>query len=195
MGTMKVTGSIGSTRWLRNLALTLMAALFATAVTFAQGAPRKDFQIALDILNSVGGYHDYSIFDDVTVTVKDGFATLTGKVIRRDVKNEIEKRTKKIRGVVGVKNEISVLPPSKFDEDLRIRVANAIYNNQAFWGYSTMVNPPIHIIVDGSQVTLVGTVRSDTDKKLAQSLAMQAGAGNITNRLMTEMEARQSLEK
>jgi len=183
-----------ATGWRRNLALTLLAGVLSTSLA-AQGAPRKDFQIALDIYNVVMNYDRYSIFDDVTAHVKDGNATLTGKVTRQDIKTEIEKRVKKIKGVVAVKNEIGVLPPSKFDEELRVRVAGTIYNNTAFWHYSTLEKPPIHIIVEGSKVTLTGTVRSDTDRKLAQSLAMQAGAGNITNKLMTEAEARQSLEK
>ena len=44
-------------------------------------------------------------------------------------------------------------------------------------------------------MTLSGTVRSDLDKKLAHSLAMQAGAGNVTNKLLTDAEARQALER
>ena len=187
-----------ATGWRRNLALTLLSSVLAAALATslaAQATPRKDFQIALDVLNSVLNYDRYTIYDDVSANVKEGHVTLTGKVIRQDVKSEIEKRVKKIKGVVTVKNDIGVLPASKFDDELRVRIAGAIYNNTAFWHYSTLVNPPIHIIVEGSQVMLTGTVRSDTDKKLAQSLAMQAGAANITNRLMTEAEARQSLEK
>ena len=99
---MKVTGV------LRRLALILMVGVLATALGSAQGAARKDFQIALDIYNAVMNYDRYSIFDDVTANVKDGVATLTGKVTRQDIKTEIEKRVKKIKGVVAVKNEIGV---------------------------------------------------------------------------------------
>jgi osmotically-inducible protein OsmY len=177
------------------LATTLTSLTSAAVDLSAQAAPRKDFQIALDILSTVLGYNQYEIFDDVTANVKDGVATLTGKVTRPYKKDEIEKRVKRVRGVTSVRNEIEVLPPSKFDEQMRIRIADAIYTNSAFWQYSTLQNPPIHILVEGSQVTLVGTVRSELDKKLAQSLAMQVGAGAITNKLLTEAEARQGLER
>jgi osmotically-inducible protein OsmY len=179
-------------RWALSVVL---ATSLMTASPSAQGAPRKDFQIALDILTAVLNYDRYTIFDDVSANVKDGVATLTGKVTQPDKRTEIEKRVQRIKGVSAVRNQIEVLPPSKFDEDLRIRVANTIYNNSAFWQYSTLDKPPIHILVEGSHVTLTGVVRSDLDKKLAQSLAMQAGAGNLTNKLQTEAEARQGLEK
>ena len=161
----------------------------------AAGGQRKDFQIALDILSTVTSYDQYGIFDDVTVNVRDGIATLTGKVTQPSKRNEIEKRARKVKGVGAVRNQITVLPPSKFDEDLRVQIANTIYGNANFWAYATLEKPPIHIIVEGTQVTLSGIVHSDIDRRLAQSLAMQAGAGRITNNLKTDAEGRNSLER
>ena len=51
-----------------------------------------------------------------------------------------------------------MLPPVPEDDDLRHRVAKAIYGNPSFWSYAAMSNPPIHIIVERGQVTLKGTV-------------------------------------
>jgi osmotically-inducible protein OsmY len=171
-----------------------MVALLAAAPG-AQDKPRKDFQVALDVLGVVTNYDQYSIFDDVTANVREGVVTLTGKVTMPFKKNEIEKRVKRIRGISEVRDQIEVLPASKFDEDLRRNIANAIYGNQNFWGYSTLEKPPIHIVVEGNHVTLAGVVHSDTDRKIAQSLAMQAGAGALTNNLKTDAEARESFEK
>jgi osmotically-inducible protein OsmY len=161
----------------------------------AQGQPRKDFQIALDIQTEVNAYDRYTIFDDVTVNVKDGAVTLFGKVTMPVKRDEIEKRVKRVKGINSVKNQIEVLPVSKFDDELRLRIANTICNNSNFWGYCSLDKPPIHIIVEGSRVTLSGVVNTDIDRKLAQSLAMQAGAGVVTNSLKTTAEARAAMEK
>jgi osmotically-inducible protein OsmY len=179
------------------LALLLAAWAFVGHGSIAAGAQpqRKDFQVALDVLSTVTDYAQYGIFDDITVHVRDGVTTLTGKVTMPFKRDEIEKRVKKIKGVASVRNQIEVLPVSKFDEDLRVRIANAIYGNSNFWAYSMLPKPPIHIIVEGNRVALSGIVHTDIDRKLAQSLAMQAGAGLVTNNLKTDAEARAALEK
>ena len=158
-------------------------------------AQRKDYQIALDILSVVTEYDDYTIFDDVTANVKEGVVTLYGKVTMPYKHDEIEKRVKKLKGVTEVRNQIVVMPPSRFDDELRVHVMNAIYNNGNFIDYAQLRKPPIHIIVEGTHVTLSGVVHSVTDRKLAQSLAMQAGAGTVTNNLKTDAEARAELAR
>jgi osmotically-inducible protein OsmY len=177
------------------LLMAASALLAQTSISAAGQQQRKDFQIALEILSTVTDYDQYGIFDDVTVNVRDGVATLTGKVTMPFKRNEIDKRVKKVNGVTSLRNQIEVLPPSKFDEELRGRIADTIYGNSNFWAYSTLRNPPIHIIVEGNRVTLAGIVHTDVDRKIAQSLAMQAGAGLVTNNLKTDAEARESLEK
>src|SRR6185295_19430219 len=132
---------------------------------------------------------------DVTANVKDGVVTLTGKVTTPYKQDEIVKRVKKLRGVTEVRNQITVFPASKFDDDLRIRIRDAIYNHSNFWDYASLAKPPIHIIVEGSHVTLTGIVHSDVDRRLAQSLAMQAGAANVNNNLKTDSEARAELAR
>jgi osmotically-inducible protein OsmY len=183
----------------RALCAAITAAVLGQAAVISaagmQNAPRKDFQVALDILSTVTSYDQYTIFDDVTANVRNGVATLTGSVTMPFKKTEIEKRVRKIKGITEVRNDIEVLPPSKFDEELRIRIANTIYNNSNFWAYANLDKPPIHIIVQGNQVMLTGVVHSDVDRKLAQSLAMQAGAGQVTNNLKTDAEARAELER
>jgi osmotically-inducible protein OsmY len=177
------------------IGLLLTACVLTQQSALAQRAPRKDFQIALDILNTVNNYDQYGIFDDLTVNVKGGAVTLTGKVTMPHKRDEIEKRVKRVRGVEDVRNQIEVLPLSQFDDDLRMRIANTIYGNANFWQYSTLRKPPIHIIVQGNRVTLTGVVNSDLDRKLAESLARQGGGGQVTNNLKTEDEARQDFEK
>ncbi|HMB79812.1 MAG TPA: BON domain-containing protein, partial [Vicinamibacterales bacterium] len=96
----------------------LLTANIAAAGSITQG-DRKDFQVAKDIATSVQRYTRFTIFDDISANVKDGVVTLTGKVTMPYKREDIEKRVAKVAGVLGVTNEISVLPVSQFDEQLR----------------------------------------------------------------------------
>jgi len=53
-----------------------------------------------------------------------------------------------------------------------------------------MRNPPIHIIVDRSRVTLTGLVRSEVDRRLAQALATQFNALSVSNEIRTDVDMR-----
>ena len=101
----------------------------------------------------------------------------------------------KINGVRNVRDEITVLPVSQFDDELRYRIAASIYNNSNFWNYAIMANPPIHIVVEHGRVTLTGVVQNNIDRVLARSLATQFGAFSVTNALKTDAEVRDALEK
>ena len=94
-----------------------------------------------------------------------------------------------------MKNVITDLPVSQFDDELRYRIARSIYGNSNFWNYAIMANPPIHIVVERGRVTLTGVVQSNVDRMLAQSLATQFGAFSVTNALKTDAEMREALEK
>src|SRR5215510_3411161 len=156
---------------------------------------RKDFQIFKDVATSVERYTQFTIFDDVNASVKDGVVTLTGKVTMPYKRNDIGKRVAKIDGVKEVRNTITDLPVSQFDDDLRYRIARAIYGNSNFWNYAIMANPPIHIVVERGRVTLTGVVANEVDRMLARSLATQFGALSVTNALKTDAEMRELLEK
>jgi len=161
----------------------------------ADGVDRKDFQIFKDVATSVERYTRFTIFDDVSANVKDGVVTLSGKVTMPYKRSDIEKRVARVDGVRSVRDEITVLPVSQLDEDLRYRIARSIYNNSNFWNYAIMANPPIHIVVEHGRVTLTGVVQSNVDRMLARSLATQFGAFSVTNALKTDAEVRESLEK
>jgi hyperosmotically inducible protein len=156
---------------------------------------RKDFQIAKDIAKAVQRYTQFTIFDDVSANVKDGAVTLTGKVTMPYKRDDIEKRIAKLDGVRSVNDQISVLPVSQFDDELRYRIARSIYNNSSFWNYAIMPNPPIHIVVEHGRVTLTGVVQSNVDRMLARSLATQFGALSVTNALKTDAEVGDGLAK
>jgi hyperosmotically inducible protein len=156
---------------------------------------RKDLQVLKDVASTVDRYTQFTIFDDVNATVKDGVVTLTGKVTMPFKRDDIAKRVAKVEGVRSVEDHLSVLPVSSFDDELRVRIARSIYGNASFWNYAIMPNPPIHIVVEHGRVTLTGVVQSEVDRMLARSLATQFGALSVTNELKTDAEVQAALEK
>jgi osmotically-inducible protein OsmY len=179
----------------RVLALTAGFALLAAAV-FADTGDRKDLQVFNDISKTVQRYTHFTVFDNVDASVKDGVVTLTGQVTMPFKRDDIEKRVAKVDGVRQVNDRIVVLPVSQFDDQLRYRLARAIYSNPNFWNYAIGPNPPIHIVVDHSHVTLEGVVMNDVDRAIANSIAgTQFGVMSVKNNLKTEAEARDALEK
>jgi len=179
--------------------LTVMAVGLVLAASTAHAGSidtrRKDFQVLKDVATSVDRYTQFTIFDDVSASVKDGVVTLTGKVTMPYKRDDIEKRVAKVNGVVTVRDQITVLPVSQFDDELRYRIARSIYGHSNFWNYAIMANPPIHIVVEHGRVTLTGVVGSEVDRMLARSLATQFGAFSVTNALKTDAEMREALEK
>ena len=174
----------------------LAAALVMSAnVALASTEERKDLQVFNDVAKAVNRYAQFTIFDDINAGVKDGVVTLTGRVTMPYKRDDIEKRVAKIDGVRQVRDEISVLPVSQFDDQLRYRIARSIYGNFNFWPYAATANPPIHVIVEHGRVTLTGVVNSEVDRMLARSLATQFGAFSVTNNLKTNVEVREALEK
>ena len=164
-------------------------------VAFADTGERKDLQVFNDVATAVNHYTQFTIFDNVDVVVKDGMVTLTGDVTMPYKREDIEKRVAKVDGVRQVRNEIKVLPVSPSDDQLRYRIARAIYDNPNFWNYAIGPNPPIHIVVEHGRVTLTGVVQSNVDRMLARSLATQFGALSVTNALKTDAEIGDDIAK
>ena len=147
-------------------------------------------QVANDVAKAVNHYAYFTIFDNLSANVKDVVVTLTGKVTMPYKRDDILKRVAKVDGVKETRDRIDVLPVSMFDDQLRHRVARAIYGNQNFQQFAASANPPIHIVVEHGRVTLTGVVQSDVDRMLARSLATQFGAFSVSNNLKTVAEVR-----
>ena len=128
----------------------------------------------------------YSLFDDLEYTVQGRTVTLSGYVTSYHslTKQSAEKAVKKIEGVEKVVNNIQVLPPAPFDEQLRrqadARLIRAGGLSQYFW----QASPSIHIIVLHQNVTLKGYVDRESDKELAGITVRElTGAFGVTNDL------------
>jgi len=179
----------------RMLALMAGFALSAT-VAFADTGDRKDLQVFNDISKTVNRYAHFTVFDNVDASIKNGVVTLTGQVTMPFKRDDIERRVAKVNGVKQVHDRITVLPVSQFDDQLRYRIARAIYSNPNFWNYAIGPNQPIHIVVEHSRVTLEGVVMNDLDRVIARSIATnQFGVMSVKNNLKTDAEAKEALEK
>ena len=163
----------------------LLINLLAPAVARAE---ITDANLAERVVDAIQRYGQFSIFDDVSIGFENRVVTLTGRVTAPVKRDEIGKRVAKIDGVKSLVNDIKVLPLSPFDADLRLRIARAIYTNSGFWQYASMANPPIHIIVEGGQVTLTGRVGSQMDRSLAYMLAQVPGAFSVRNDLKVDRQ-------
>jgi hyperosmotically inducible protein len=178
---------------LKNAVVILCVLALHAAPAAAQ--TRKDLQIFRDISDQVTRYTQYTIFDNVAAEVTGGRVVLSGAVTMPYKKDDIERRVRSVEGVQSVENAIDVLPVSSFDDELRYRIARAIYGNSAFWTYAAMANPPIHIVVNRGHVTLAGTVNSNVERQLARSLATGFGEFDVKNELKTDAEVREALER
>ncbi|MGV3516973.1 BON domain-containing protein [Luteitalea sp.] len=155
---------------------------------------RKDFQVFQSVARQVQQYVNFTVFDSVNASVQDGVVTLTGKVTMPFKVQDLTRRVARVEGVRKVDNQIQVLPVSRFDDELRLRIARAIYGNPSFWHYASMANPPIHIVVDQGRVRLEGTVNNNVERMLAQSLTIGFGAFSVENGLKTDAEVQAQLE-
>lgn len=183
------------TRITRLLTAGLLAFALAGTARAEDFTERKDFQIFQGVARQVQQYVNFTVFDSVDATIQDGVVTLTGRVTMPFKVDDLTRRVSRVEGVRKVDNRIQVLPASRFDDELRLRIARAIYGNPSFWHYASMANPPIHIVVEQGRVKLEGTVNNHVERMLAQSLAIGFGEFSVENRLKTDAERQAEMEQ
>ena len=168
----------------------LVAGVMATAgfAATTTSVPAPDAQIAQQIAKEIRMYSRYTIWDHVNLRVNNGEVQLLGEVSQPWKKQDLERLAMNVPGVTSVANELKVLPLSSFDNDIRIRVARAVYGHPSLSRYSMQAVPPIHIIVDNGRVKLEGVVNSDMEKTIAGIQAGSAGLsfGAVENNLRVE---------
>lgn len=125
------------------------------------------------------------VFNALTLDVKDGVATIGGKVLDYPSHDSALAIAATMPGVKDVVDNIEVLPTSIFDDDLRVRIARAIYGNGTLSRYAQDPQKPIRIVVENGHVTLYGVVDTQLDKQLAETQArLVSGAFSVDNKLM-----------
>ena len=175
----------------RNLLKTLILNATLAAAAFAATAPAKpmsDAELAARAAKEVRTYTRYTIWDNVNLSVREGNIELTGQVSQPFKKNDLGRLMQRLPGVTGVTNRLEVLPTSFYDDELRIRVARAIYRDPVLSRYAIQAVPPIHIIVKNGEVRLEGVVNNELEKTVALHRASTAGLslGAVQNNLRVE---------
>ena len=128
-----------------------------------------------------------NMFDYFALGVKDGVVTVKGQDRTGIGRDEALADIANMPGVKDVVSDISVAPPSRFDEDLRLRAARAIYRDPVLSKYAIDPARPIRIVVDHGHLTLYGAVDSTMDKNVAGIRAGQVfGAFSVENKLVVE---------
>lgn len=174
-------------------ALALAFVLTLGGSAFAQD--RRDYQLFTAVSDSVNRYAQLTIFDSIDASIENGNVVLSGWVTMPFKSSDLERRVARVDGVKSVVNKIEVTPVSQFDDELRFRIARAIYGHSSFWNYAAMANPPIRVVVVRGHVTLTGVVNSNVERVLARSLVVGFPVFSVQNLLKTDAEVRESLER
>ena len=145
-----------------------------------------EMRIAKEVRHELLMLPYYSLFDDLEYSVQGRTVTLSGSLtsVHAQTKNDAESAVKKIEGVEKVINNIKVLPPAPFDDQLRHQIYRRLVNTGGLSQYFWEAAPSIHIIVDHQNVTLKGYVDSEGDKNLAGITAKEVpNAFSVKNEL------------
>jgi len=197
----------------RRLALPLCAVVLLLAAargTAQTGSPVEDIRKELLRLPY------YGVFDFLAFSYDKGTVELTGFAFSPNLKNSAERAVKRAPRVDQVVNKIEDLPASIHDDSLRWRVYYSIYNDSflsryapgggMLWGrrfayrgpfspmnggpflaYEAAGDYPIHIIIKGGRITLLGVVDNESDKTVAGMRAREvAGSFGVDNQLIVE---------
>lgn len=75
------------------------------------------------------------------------------------------------------------------DDELQALITERLDEDPSFWGGTGRNRTVIAVEVNDGQVTLIGSVRSATDRRRADLLARALGASSVDNRLRVIDEA------
>jgi hyperosmotically inducible periplasmic protein len=184
----------------------LMAAALAAPGFSAKPPAGTLEETARQVRKEILTLPNYGLFDNIKFSIEGDTVLLTGYASRPTLKSSAANVVKDIPGVEQVRNQIEVLPLSRFDDEVRARAYVAIYGDPALARYNPnrgvplMISPtriavgitndpppgnhPIRIIVNNGHVTLVGVVDSPVDRQVAQARVNNVfGAMSVSNEL------------
>jgi len=134
---------------------------------------RTDEQIESDAQNALLSDPATDLYE-VDVSVSNNVATLTGTVDSWQEKELVAQVVKGVKGVTGIKNEISVdYKTDRVDREIRPEIESALQ-------WDTLVDHAlIDVTVDDGHVTLGGIVGSAAEKRRAEQDAWVAGVKSV----------------
>jgi len=128
----------------------------------------------------------YGVFDHLSFQVNGTEVTLSGQVISEHAttRDDAAKFVKSISGVTKVVNNIEVLPPSPFDNQIRRAEYRTVFSQADLGRYTMGAIPQVHIIVKNGHVSLEGVVMNEMDKNMAGIFANSVpGVFSVENNL------------
>jgi hyperosmotically inducible protein len=165
----------------------------------------------------------YGVFDFLSFKYDKGTVTLMGYAYQGTLKGSAEKAAKRAPNVDAVVNQIEELPVSINDDTLRWQVYYSIYRDPflsryapgggRLWGHRHLFTSgvflalgprrfpgtepagdyPIHIIVKGGRIMLLGVVDSESDKTVAGMRAREvAGSFGVDNEIVVDHPQKQT---
>jgi hypothetical protein len=199
---------------INSLSVLILAASFGLPATVSPAAaPQKT--VIEEVREELLDLPYYGVFDFLAFGYERGTLTLQGYAYALGLKRDAERAVKRVAGVDTVNNEIEELPVSRFDDDVRWRAYYEIYRDPflsryapggaLLWGHRHLLRSPrlmpfgpprfaglepagdypIHIVVKGGHITLLGVVENEADKTLAGMKARSVpGAFSVENELV-----------
>jgi len=138
---------------------------------------RADMDIAANIRSALA--LDYQVPDDrISVSVVNGYATLTGNVDWYYQKDAAEDDAAMILGVQGLDDEITVNQSGASATAISSGIARAFARN------AELYDDDIEVTTDGGYVILSGTVATWNEFDMAEEIAwMSPGVSSVTNNI------------
>lgn len=178
-----------------------------TATTALQAQPARDAARIAGIRHELQRLPYYGVFDFLAFQYDQGTVTLTGYAYAPRLREDAEAAVKRAPGVDTVNNQVETLPTSLNDDRIRRDAYAAIYTDDMLSRYAPggpmqtrydalqfsrfpnmqpLGSHPIHIVVKGGRITLLGIVDSAADRQIAELRARQVqGVFGVENELLT----------
>jgi len=164
---------------------TIFACTLVTSQSFA-GGKVGDADITYWVKDALR--HDPRVdASEITASTEEGIVTLSGSVDNLSAKKYADLEAKKINGVLGVVNKITVMPSYRSDTDIRNAIRRRILNS------AVIESQGLRVTCVQGKVTLAGHVATWSEAQEAVLLASEVrGVKDVTDEFELEPKVRRS---